>query len=261
MKRPLPVGLLVEGNATASTLLRLPGLANQIGPVKSTALRVARRFSNALRAGHAVATYEELQESRLVLIRVPDDALERIVDEIRKSELILRRMCFAICETWAASTMFSELRDAGASVTTLLLVSDGDSSWFVAEGDLPAVRQARRLVENSGGRVLQLRSGCKSLYFAADLLVTTLPLPLLTAAQTSLRQAGLSGKLLSSVVNQLSNKLLRNLRAGPRMPSVGPLAAVSPTVSAAYLSDARDKLPEIGMLIDQHLSALQRKLN
>jgi hypothetical protein len=173
---------------------------------------------------------------------------------------MLRRMCFAICETWLTSTMFSSLRDAGASVTTLLLVSEGDSSWFVAEGDLPAVRQTRRLVENSGGRVLQLRSGYKSLYFAADLLSTTLPIPLFTAAQTSLRHAGLSGKLLSSVANQLSNKLLRNLRAGTRMPSMGSRTAVSPALSDAYLSDTRKKLPEIGMLIDQHLWALQRKL-
>lgn len=257
MKKPLPVGLLVEGNATASTLLHLPGLADQIGPIKSTALRVARRFSNALRAGQAVATYEELQTSGLVLIRVPDDSLERIITEIRASELVLRHMCFAICETWVASDRLSRLREAGACVTTLILVPGGESAWFLAEGDVPAVRQARRLVESSGGRVLPLRSGAKSIYFGAELLVTALPLPLLAAARSSLRQAGVSGKLLSVLLDQLCEKLLRNLRAGTRVRSSGSLTACPDAISAAYLADIRAKLPDIGGLIDQHLRQLE----
>jgi hypothetical protein len=253
MKKRLPAGLLVEGNATASQLLRMPGLVNQIGPVKSTDLRVARRFSNGLRAGHAVASYEELQESSLVLIRVPDDSLARVAEEICKSDLALRRMCFAVCETWAPSSMLSALREAGASVTTLLLISEPESACFVAEGDLSAVRQVRNLVETSGGRVLQIRSGYKSLYFTADLLATTLPIPFLIAAQASLRQAGLSGKLLSSVLNQFSGKLLRNLKAGSRVASLGTMAAVSPEICAAYLADASEKMPEIAMMLDEHL--------
>jgi predicted short-subunit dehydrogenase-like oxidoreductase (DUF2520 family) len=261
MKKPLPVGLVVEGNATASTLLHLPDLADQIGPVKSTALRVARRFSNALRAGHAVATYEELQNSRLVLIRVPDESLERIVQEIQASELALRQMCFAVCETWVASDMLARLRAAGASVASLILVPGTEAPWFVAEGDLPCIRQARRLVEGSGARLLQLRTGCKSLYFAAELLATTFPLPFLAAAKTSLRQAGLSGRLLSSVLDQLSYKLLRNVKAGTRMPLGGPMAACSEEVSSAHLAGTRARLPEVGVLIDRHLPKGQGNRN
>ena len=150
MKRPLPVALVVEGNVTSSALLRLPGLLEEVGPIKSTAMRVAKRFSNSVRAGHAVTSYEELQDCRVLLLRVPDDSLQRVISELCNSGLNLRRMSVAVCETWISSEMLGSLRDIGASVATVTVVSGSAGEWFVAEGDAPAVRQIKRLVEEQG---------------------------------------------------------------------------------------------------------------
>ena len=51
MKKQLQVGLVVEGNATTSPVLRLSSLTDELGPIKSGGLQVARRVSNFLRAG------------------------------------------------------------------------------------------------------------------------------------------------------------------------------------------------------------------
>src|SRR5438552_2821181 len=100
MKKQLQLGLVVEGNATSSAVLRLPGLAAELGPIKSIGLQVARRVSNFLRGGYAVADYEELQNAKLVLLRVPDAELARIVDELCASGLVFPDISFVLCESW-----------------------------------------------------------------------------------------------------------------------------------------------------------------
>ena len=51
MKKRLQAGLIVEGNSTNSTVLRLPKIPEELGPIKSRALRVARRLSNLIEGG------------------------------------------------------------------------------------------------------------------------------------------------------------------------------------------------------------------
>src|ERR1700761_2174519 len=100
MKKRSRIGLVVEGNSTNSAILRLPRLAEELGAIKSTQLRVARRLSNFLRAGYGVGAYEDLQGSKLVLVRVPDSMVSRVVNELCESELDFKNLAFALCESW-----------------------------------------------------------------------------------------------------------------------------------------------------------------
>lgn len=100
MKKLPQIGLVVEGNITHSAILRMPKLVEDLGPIKSATIRVARRVSNFLKAGHAVADYEELQSAQLILLRVPDEVVPRIVEEIFAADLILKDISFVLCESW-----------------------------------------------------------------------------------------------------------------------------------------------------------------
>src|SRR5947199_9978716 len=100
MSKQLQLGLVIEGNATDSAFLRMPSVVEQLGPVKSASLRVATRLSNVLRAGYGIAEYEELQGSDLILLRLPDSSVPRIVSELCSSDLVLKNRSFALCETW-----------------------------------------------------------------------------------------------------------------------------------------------------------------
>ena len=251
---------MVEGNATTSAVLRLPGLTDAIGPVKSNALRIARRFTNSFRAGVAVETYEELSETGLLLIHVPDKALRRIVEELCGASLPFTGMSIAACETWQTSEQLAPLRAMGASVATVYAVPGPTQRWFVAEGDKPAVRGVKRLLEQAGARVLNLREGSKPLYFAAEHLATVGPLPLLQAAQTLLREAGISGRILSSVLDRFTLRMMKNFRAGNRLALTTPFDEEPRCFSEAHLEAIEARLPEVTRLVTDRLAPLSPAL-
>src|SRR5579875_1898105 len=169
MKTGAPLGLVVEGNSTQSEVLRLPSLAEDLGPIKSATHRVAKRISNFLHAGYPVESSEQLQAARLILIRVPDSSVPRIVEEISESGLFLRDMSFLLCETWLTSESLEPLAKRGATVATLVSDSNERDSSFVIEGQIAAVRKAKRFLGRNDIRLIEIRQGCKPLYFAAEL--------------------------------------------------------------------------------------------
>src|ERR1700751_1057410 len=173
------LGLVLGGSSSRSAILRLPNLADELGPIKSHAMRLARRFSNLIKGGYAVPEYQKLQTASLILLRIPDSAVSRIVNELCSSELVLHRLSFVLCETWLSTEVLEPLRERGASVATLIHVPTTERNWFVIEGQLRASRMMRRLIERHDGRAFEIKMGSKHLLFAAELLSTILPVPVL----------------------------------------------------------------------------------
>ncbi|MBV8820893.1 MAG: hypothetical protein JO022_21210 [Acidobacteriaceae bacterium] len=258
MKNQSRVGLIVEGNSTNSAILRLPQLSECFGPIKSTLPRVARRLSNLLRAGYAVTSYEELQSSRLILVRVPDDAVPRVIEEICISDLDLNGISLVLCETWLTTDSLAPLVSRGAFIATLLGVPRFRRQFFILEGDVTPVRQMRRLIEQSDARALAVRPGTKSLFFAAELLTTALPVPFLAAAQEALRLAGVSGNPMHALVEEMSLKMFRDFSKGSRGAWGGPLNACSRELSEAHLSAVYGAYPELAAFLDEHLASARR---
>lgn len=260
MKKRVQLGLIVEGNSAASAVLRLPKLAEEVGPVKSGGLRVARRLSNTLRAGYAVEEYAELQAAKLILLYVPDGAVRRIVEELCGAELVLKGLSFVLCESWLPISELEPLRVRGASVATLLALPSVHPQWFIVEGQITAARQTRRFLEQNEVRSAEIKPGTKELYFAADLLTTALPMPLLLAAQQALRGAGLSGHHLSAVLEQMGQKLMRDFLKGARASWGGPLAESSSETAVGYFEALRQSSPEIAKVIDEQLPGARERM-
>jgi hypothetical protein len=261
MKKQVQLGLVVEGNSASSAVLRLPRLIEDVGPVKSGAFRVARRLSNMLRVGYAVADYEELQAAKLVFLHVPDAVVPRIVDELCGSDLVLKDLSFVLCETWLTTSALEPLRTRGSSVATLLALPRTHPQWFIVEGQVTAVRQTRRFLEQNRVRSAELRPDTKELYFAAELLATTLPMPLLLTAQQALRGTGLSGHHLAAVLEEMVEKLIREFLKGARVSWGGPLAEASPETSEAYLEALRRRRPDIAEVIDEQLPLARKRMS
>jgi hypothetical protein len=218
MKKQLPLGLVLEGSSSRSAILRLPNIAEEIGPIKCGAMRLARRFCNLLQGGYAVADYEELQSAQVILLRVPDAAVPRIVDELCASELVLSRLSFVLCETWLSTESLEPLRERGASVATLTRVPTMERNWFVLEGQAPLTRNVRHFIERHNGRAFEMNPGSKHLLFAAEVLSTLLPVPLLLAAQASLRNGGIGGHEIAELIHQMTEKAVREVVKGVRVP-------------------------------------------
>ncbi len=260
MKKQWQVGLVVEGNITHSSVLRMPNLVEDLGPVKSATIRVARRVSNFLKAGRAIADYEELQSAQLILIRVPDEAVPRVIEEIFAADLVLKDLSFVLCESWLALETLAPLRLRGAAVATLLGVPCTDQDWFVIEGDSVAVRHSRRLLEMNGARALELKSGGTSHYFAANLLATALPLPILLAAQAALRDSGIAGNNVSILLNEMAQTMFRDLLNGGRAAWGGPLAQCSAEVAGNHVAALRKGDPLIADVIGYQLDWARERM-
>src|SRR5690242_12884179 len=156
MKKQPQLGLIVEGNAISSAVLRLPGLAAELGPIKSTGLQGSRRVSNFLRAGYAVSNYEELQSAKLILVRVPDAVLPRVIEEVVCPELALPALGLVLCESGLLTETLTPSKARAASVATLV-APRGKRKSFVVERELSTVRQIRRILERAGARTVELR--------------------------------------------------------------------------------------------------------
>jgi predicted short-subunit dehydrogenase-like oxidoreductase (DUF2520 family) len=260
MKKRLPLGLVVEGSSTNSALLRLPSTAEELGPVKSSAVRIARRLSNFLKAGYAVAQYEDLQVARLILLRVPDLAVARVVNEICDSGLLFKDLSFVLCESWLSSDALRPLADRGATVATVVSVPSPRQKWFVVEGQLSAVRQVRRFIERNEGRSFELRPGTKPLYFAAQLLVTALPLPLYFDAQQALRSSGITGNHLYTLLDEMSREMFRSFANGARATWGGPLTECSEETASRHLTAVRESQPQIAEAVEEQLAWARKKI-
>jgi hypothetical protein len=261
MKQVLQVGLVVEGNSTRSTVLRLPKLAEEIGPVKAGLLRVARRISNFLRAGYAVAEYSELQSARLILLRVPDAMVSRIVSEISQSTLDLKEMVFVLCETWMCSEDLRLLEERGAQVASLVEAPGVRGAWYIVEGSPGATRQVKRLLEGCDARGLELRRGTKPLFFASCLFANVLALPLFLSAEEALRSAGIAGNNMYALLEEMGQGMMRDFANGARTPWGGPLAECSKETAAQYMKGLREKDGELADLLEDQLNLSRRLLS
>lgn len=254
MKSQLPAALVVEGNSTSAPVLKLPRIAGELGPIKSGSLRIARRVSNFLRAGYAVSTYEELQAARLVLLRIPDSSVQRIVAEICASELAFQDLAFVLCDTWLTSDALAPLRLRGCAVASVCKIPAGQhATFFAVEGQASATRPLRRLLDRCDARPFELKPGTKELLFSAELLAAALPIPLFVAAQQALRACGFIGNPLSAVLEGNAQEMFRAFCAGARLTWGGPLTECSPEIAEEYLAALRKKLPEVAQVVDQQL--------
>ncbi len=253
MKNRESLGLVVEGNATSSSVLRLSSLSEELGPVKAGALRVARRFTNFLRAGYAVRTYEELQPAGLIFLRIPDASVPRTVKELCSSDLALKGVLFVLCETCLNTKSLGPLEARGAWTATISSVPSQYKSWFVLEGQPSAVRQVRKFLERNNARGFELRPGAKPLYFAAELLATSAPLQLLATAQQALRAAGISGNHTYDLLEEMSSEMFRAFSNGARLTVPAARPGCSPELSIEYLEQLRTSYPQIATLLDHQI--------
>jgi predicted short-subunit dehydrogenase-like oxidoreductase (DUF2520 family) len=253
MKMPRQLGLIVEGNSTKSAILRHPGLVDSIGPIKASALSVAHRVSNFIRAGDPINKYEDLKNCDLVLVRVPDASVPRIVQGLCASELAMSGISFLLCESWLPSEVLAPLKSRGATVATLLAVPAQSSQWFALEGQYAAVKRSKRLLNSVDASTVELRAGTKHLYFAASAFAETLPRALFAAAQRSLRRAGISGNHLYLLLEEMAQNMFRDITRGSRAGWTGPLLDCPEAVARDYLVRLQNTFPDTARLLSEQL--------
>jgi predicted short-subunit dehydrogenase-like oxidoreductase (DUF2520 family) len=216
-------GVAGGGRVSGSFVARLPRLASQLGPVAAQSYRLASRIANSIGAGYAVRRYEDLNDSALILICAPAHGVGPIVSALAKA-LECRGKTILLCEGGGDSRQLACLQSRGAAVGSIDIIPGFDGQRFVAEGDKVAVREARRLVSQLGGRVEEIMTAKLGLYAAAVSFGGALISPLMQASLLCLQEAGMPKDSALKVVEALLRSSLRAyVYAGKRSWS-GPLA-------------------------------------
>jgi hypothetical protein len=255
MKQQQPVGLILESAARESRILGLKKLADQIGPIKSATFPVARRMSNALRAGYAVRDYDELKAAALVFIFAPDSAVPLIVDGLIKSTLDFHKLSFLVCESWLTVDVLNPLKERGACIATLVEMPSLGRDCFVVEGDFCATKRVQKFLRNDLS-VYDIQPNCKHLLFAAQLLSTTIQMDLFKAAHEILKASGLSARNALSLTSQMAQKLLRSSNKQTSSKRHRTLVEHPSDTEQALISTLKEQHTELADLIITHLARM-----
>lgn len=215
MQKAHSLALVAAGRVSRSLLARLPGLAEQLGPVKGPSYRLASRVSNILRAGYPVRHYRDLKQPGIVLIYVPDNQLRRTVEELALVPLSWNTTSLVLCDSTLDAGELSLLSERGASVASLSPIPGQPDRRLIVEGDRLAVAGLRRIFAPFGVRLVEVERGLKPLLLAGLAFAGDFCGPFLAAADRCLQNAGLPRHEVSRLLEGAFEKALRSyLKAG-----------------------------------------------
>lgn len=221
-------------------------------------LRSAKKAAVLLDAPTLVLAAKDLtshEPSQAVIIATPDDQIETVVNQLEK--LPRKDSRIAIHTSGAlSSAVLSPLTAKGwhtASLHPLVSVSDAVSgaelllgAFWCVEGDPPAARVAREMVDDLAGQSFSIRSEDKALYHAAAVMSSGNFVALFDVALEMLRHCGLSRKDAKAILLPLIESTVANLsRSDPALALTGTFARADEATVARHLNALADKDLEI----------------
>lgn len=228
MNKETSLGLVCAGAVSRTPLVRLPGLAEHLGPVKSASLRAASRACNNLKGGKPVEDFETIADCQSVLFSVPDDELEPALIGLRPVREDWSKRAILVLRCAPASPVLDQFRARGASIGWFDAVPGSQDKRFVAEADSQALRVLRKLIRRDGVELLEIARGSRAHFKAATTGLMCLHLPLLAASIELLKRCELPPALVSEIADQLLSKSSRSyMRSGKRPFSAAELEGIS----------------------------------
>jgi len=224
MARSQPIALVCSGQVSRSFLARLPGLRENIGPVKASSIRLATRLVNSLGFGYPVASFDDLQHTHVVCLHMAPGQLQPVVAEMATAPVSWHGKIILLCDAAWSSRALTQLAAHGAHTASLAPIEGFEEHRFLVEGDSRAVRLARRLVQGEKRRVVEVDAGGKDLFLAGLTYATSLFTPMAAASVECLKRAGMRPASAALVVERLLERSLRGFVKAGRKSWGGPLA-------------------------------------
>jgi predicted short-subunit dehydrogenase-like oxidoreductase (DUF2520 family) len=255
-KQKPEISIIGAGRLGTALAVALAGKGYAIRSVVARRVQTARRTAGflgpLLDSDVQVLGAKQLRSLRaadVFLITTPDDQIDRVAAELSRlpfPEAIALHTSGAL----SAETL-APLREKGwhtGSIHPLVSVSDtakGDATlagafWSV-EGDRAALRVAKTIVRDLGGKSFSIRSEDKPLYHAAAVMASGNVVALFDVALEMLGQCGLTRKTAQSILLPLVASTVRNLESND------PAQALTGTFARGDLETVK-----------RHLAALNR---
>lgn len=253
-KNPKRLSISIIGGGRLGTTLggALRRVGHRVELIVATRTATARRAAKALAARSLAATwiqlhnknseaYRRLFASDLIIVATPDTAIASVASELSalfgKDVATTTRKSRTVLHTSGAisSQILDPLRLGGmatGSLHPLVSVADANSDpeifrdvYFCVEGDARAVRVARMLVRQQGGRSFTIKPQSKALYHAAAVMTSGHVVALFDLALLMLRKCGLPAHEAQQILLPLLRSTTANLKKNkPARALTGPYA-------------------------------------
>ena len=215
------VSIIGSGRLGTALAVALAGRGYSICSLVARRVQKARQAANLLDGEVQVLAAKQLrslQPAGVFLITVPDDQIRGVAAALSR----LRFTGVALHTSGALSAeVLAPLRERGwriGSVHPLMSVSDareGDAAlrggYWSIEGDKAALRLAKTIVKDLGGKSFSIRSEDKPLYHAAAVMVSGNVTALFDVGLEMLVQCGLTRKTARAVLLPLIASAVHNL--------------------------------------------------
>lgn len=258
---PNSLAIIGAGRVGRAVGRRLRGLGWKIGAVVTRNAVSARQAVRFIGAGQAYAVaVREILASRVILISVPDDAVEEVAGElVRIGAEELRGKVVLHTSGALDATALGALKEYGAAAGGMhpLQTFSGvgvpplEGKIFAIDGDAAAVRTARQIVRALGGSPVRIAGNKKVLYHAAATMAAGDVLAVEEAATQLLISIGMTRSQAARALLPLTRQVLKNFeRLGPRAAWTGPLSRGDYRVVESHLKALRESPPEFAGAYD-----------
>jgi predicted short-subunit dehydrogenase-like oxidoreductase (DUF2520 family) len=192
----------------------------------------------------------ELARADVLFISTPDDAVAETAERIAALPRVLARVVLHTSGALSSDAL-APLRARGykvGSMHPLVAVSDTEAgaeslrrAFYCVEGDAAAVRAARRVVRDLGGRSFSVRARDKALYHASALMTAGHTVALFDIAAALLARCGLSQSEARRVLFPLLVSAVENLsRQTPERALTGTFARADAETVRKHLAALRE---------------------
>lgn len=255
MKKTLnSLSILGAGRVGRALGRLLRGLGWKIDAVVTCSEASACRAVRFIGAGkpHAGMT-RQILGARVILIAVPDDAIAGVAQELARTGAEELRGKIVLHTSGALDAgVLGIVKAQGAVVGSLhplqsfsgVTVPALEGRVFAVEGDVLAVRMARRIARSLGGSPVRI-PGKKALYHAAAAMAAGQVLAVEEASSQLLVSLGMTRREAVRALLPLTRQVLENYeRFGPRAAWTGPLSRRDYNIVRVHLKALREAPPE-----------------
>ena len=223
-----------------------------MGPVLSSSLTSARRAVRVMRRGFAAAGPEDFAGCPVIMIAVPDAAVEVAALRLSKTEFSWKKKVVLHSSGVFDSSVLEPLARRGASVGSMhpLFVFQRRplslaGVHFTVEGNAAAVNVARKMIRAFDGEFQVFGPEDKVHHSIATTLVTDFPTGLIEAAVGQMVAGGFSRKRALAAINRLLEVVLEDYERSGRNSRTGPLLQGNTEAVRRHLAVLRADDPKL----------------
>jgi len=221
--------------------------------VLSRSLESAKRCAQLCSCPLAITDAARIPEVDIVIISVPDDAIQEVAEGLRRLEVLHEGSLVVHTSGAIPSDVLSPLRELGADVASVHPIqsitgpeSDIRGVYFGVEGDERALPRARRLVEDLGGIPLEIPEGEKSVYHLACTIASNYLVTLLHVANRLFESLGLEPGEAFKVLKPLIEGTLANVeKLGVEEALTGPISRGDIGTVRGHLEVLKERFPHL----------------